>query len=57
MVENVDENVGRILQQLKENQSQANCSSTHSSSADMHREMDMEDLEDEIKSLEKQLAG
>ncbi len=45
------------LHQLRENQSKANCSVTISSAADMRREMEMENLEDEIKALEKQLAG
>ena len=45
------------LKQLKKNQSDANCSSTHSSGADMRREMEMEDLEDQIKALENQLTN
>jgi hypothetical protein len=44
------------LAQLKENQSKANCSSTYSSPADMRREMEIEELEDEIKALNKKIA-
>ncbi len=43
------------LAALKSNQSKANCSTTNSSAADMQREMQIEELEDEIRRLEKQL--
>ena len=36
---------------LKENQSKANCSTSNSSPADMQREMEIEELEDQIKAL------
>jgi hypothetical protein len=40
------------LRALLESRSKANCDTRHLSAADMHREEEIEDLEDEIKALE-----
>ncbi len=42
------------LAALKANRSRANCSATHSSAADLEREMRIEELEDEIRRLQTQ---
>lgn len=44
----------RQLQELVSSRSRANCSSSHSSGTDVHREMLIEELEEEIERLEKQ---
>ncbi|TFG64571.1 MAG: hypothetical protein E4H36_02620 [Spirochaetales bacterium] len=43
------------LQDLKNARSKANCSSSHSSSADVRMESEIEDLEEEISRLEREL--
>ncbi len=43
------------LAALKSNRSKANCSNMNSSAADMQREMQIEELEDEIRRLTKRL--
>ncbi len=44
----------RQLQELVNSRSGANCSSSHSSGTDVHREMLIEELEEEIERLKKQ---
>ena len=44
----------RQLQELVNSRSRANCSSSYSSGTDVHREMLIEELEEEIERLEKQ---
>ena len=43
----------RKLNELVKSRSKSNCSATFSSKADVQRETEIEDLEDEIKELEK----
>lgn len=45
------------LAALVEARSKANCSSHHSSEADMRREAEIEDVEERIAELEKELAS
>ncbi len=47
----------RKLEELKRSRSQATCSSVVSSEIDVRRETEIEDLEEEIQSLERQLRG
>lgn len=42
------------LQELKKSKSKATCSSTYSSGIDVRRETEIEELEEEIKKLEKE---
>ena len=42
------------LESLLESKSKASCDTRHLSAADMRREEEIEDLEDEIKALETQ---
>ncbi len=44
----------RQLQELVNSRSGANCSSIHSSGTDVHREMQIEELEEEIERMQKQ---
>ena len=44
------------LAELHASKSKANCSDHYSKSSDVNREIQIEELEDEIKALEKQLA-
>jgi len=50
----LEERKGRLAA-LRLNKSKANCSTTNSSAADMQREMQIEELEDEIRKLEMKL--
>ena len=45
------------LKEIKDLHMSAGCSSSHTSGADMRREMEIEDLEDEIKELEQKAAA
>ena len=47
----------RQLQALKESRSTASCAREHSSGADVRREIELEELEEEIRGLEKQISG
>ena len=42
---------------LKESRSKANCSTKYSSASQMQRELEIEELEEEIKRLEQKVAG
>jgi hypothetical protein len=42
---------------LKESRSKANCSTKYSSAAQMQRELEIEELEDEIKTLEQKVKA
>jgi len=46
----------RQLQALRQSRPSANCAKGHSSEADVRREMEVEDLEEEIRQLEKKLS-
>ena len=45
----------RILQELVNSKSKANCASSHSSGVDVNREMQIEELEEDIQVLEQKV--
>ena len=45
------------LEELKASRSKANCSTTVSKASDIFREEEIEELEEEIKKLEKESSG
>lgn len=45
------------LKTMQESRSAAACKATHSTSVDMRREMEIEELQEDIKALERQLVG
>ena len=50
----LEEKISR-LKHLKESKSGANCASIHYSKADVQREIEIEELEEEIKKIESQI--
>lgn len=44
-----------VLSELIKSRSEASCSSTHSTSQDVQRETEIEDVEDEIQAIEAKI--